>query len=143
MPLLGGGRAVWVEGGPSAITTAGKGHRPRPNWLCSTVPLPVQLAAASGSVNFRTINWGMKMIRQLAIVSLLLATTPALALAQQPDRPPTADTKKDPGRKICKTIQKTGSRLGGQRICMTAQEWEEQRRVAREITREGQASTPY
>jgi hypothetical protein len=85
----------------------------------------------------------MKMIRQLAIVSLLLASAPALALTQRADQPTSADKKKDPDRRICKTIQKTGTRLGGERICMTAREWEEQRRGSRKVAEEGQAKSSY
>jgi hypothetical protein len=83
------------------------------------------------------------MIRQIAIVSLLLSSAPALAATQKPDQPTSADKKRNPDRPICKTIQKTGTRLGGERICMTAREWEEQRRSSRKVTEEGQAKSSH
>lgn len=45
-----------------------------------------------------------------------------------------ASTKKvkDPNKVICQRIEEIGSRLSSKRVCMTAQQWEEQRRQQRE-----------
>ncbi len=41
---------------------------------------------------------------------------------------PAAKKSSDPNRKICERVEKTGSRLGAVTVCMTALQWEEQRR---------------
>lgn len=72
------------------------------------------------------------MLKPLIIAALAVtAASPALA-----DTPPvgakTAEKAKDPNRKICEKIEKIGSRLNVVRVCMTAAQWEEQRRENRE-----------
>jgi hypothetical protein len=64
------------------------------------------------------------------IVTALLATTVGTppAAPTRPARP----TLNDPSRRICETIKITGSRLGRQRVCMTAAEWSEERRQTRQ-----------
>lgn len=39
---------------------------------------------------------------------------------------------KDPNRKICEKVEKIGSRVSVIRICMTAAQWDEQKRENRE-----------
>jgi hypothetical protein len=39
--------------------------------------------------------------------------------------------EKKANRLICRTVGTTGSRLGGQRVCMTAAQWEERKRATR------------
>lgn len=65
------------------------------------------------------------------IAALLLAAvqTPA-PLAPQP-------TSADPGKKVCKTIKETGSRLGGKRECKTQAEWD---RIAAETQAKAQGN---
>ena len=62
----------------------------------------------------------VRMLMALAVVA-----APALAQSQP-------ETKKDPNRKVCETIEETGSRVGGRRVCMTAQQWDDRRRTDRE-----------
>lgn len=52
---------------------------------------------------------------KLAIAALALCL-PAAAQAGDGDKAP-------PERKICKTFEKTGSRMGRVRVCKTADEW--------------------
>ncbi len=40
---------------------------------------------------------------------------------------PAPKKSSDPNRKICERVLKTGSRLGAVTVCMTSQQWEEQR----------------
>jgi invasion protein IalB len=61
---------------------------------------------------------------------LMLALGAAPALSQsQPTGQQTA--QKDPNRVICQRVEEIGSRLASKRICMTAQQWDEQRRQDR------------
>ena len=67
------------------------------------------------------------MLKSLAMFALLMTSVPALAAP-----PATADAKaKDPKRKICETVEETGSRLSSKRICMTAEQWAAQNRDTR------------
>lgn len=62
------------------------------------------------------------MLKSFSMLVLLAASVPALAAA-----PASSDSKaKDPKRKVCKSIEETGSRLSSKRICMTAEQWEAQ-----------------
>jgi hypothetical protein len=40
---------------------------------------------------------------------------------------------------VCHTVDETGSRLGGKRVCMTRDEWEATRRAARDETERAQS----
>jgi hypothetical protein len=60
----------------------------------------------------------------MLMAALVIVAGPALAQSK-------SDAKKDPNRKICDKFEETGSRLGGTRVCMTAQQWDEQRRTQR------------
>ncbi|HEY1606242.1 MAG TPA: hypothetical protein VGF77_11680 [Allosphingosinicella sp.] len=62
-------------------------------------------------------------------VLLCLALIPSVAVAAG-----NAGDKQDKkhGGLICREIDTTGSRLESQRICMTREQWEQQRRDARE-----------
>lgn len=51
-------------------------------------------------------------------------------VAQAADTP--TDKAKDPNRKICEKIEVTGSRLGATKVCMTEQQWQDQRRAQRD-----------
>lgn len=50
----------------------------------------------------------------------LIAALFLLAAGPAPAAAPTID----PGKKVCKTIKETGSRLGGKRECRTQAEWD-------------------
>ena len=55
-------------------------------------------------------------------VSIIAALLLAGGQAQAPSA--TQPTAADPGKKVCKTIKETGSRLGGKRECKTQAEWD-------------------
>ena len=72
------------------------------------------------------------MLKPLIIAALALtATSPAAAQAPT-STPAPAQKAKDPNRKICEKVEKIGSRLNVVRVCMTAAQWEEQKRDHRE-----------
>jgi hypothetical protein len=52
------------------------------------------------------------------------ATPAATQPSATPNKLATTTSAHDPNRKICKTIVPTGSRLGGRKVCQTAEEWE-------------------
>lgn len=70
------------------------------------------------------------MIRLIVTVSIALASAPAVAEA--PEQKSAELNSKAAERVICKRIEEIGSRLAKKRICMTAEQWEEQRRADRE-----------
>ena len=68
------------------------------------------------------------MLKPLIIAALALtAASPAIAQSATP-----SSKVKDPNRKICEKVERIGSRLAVDRICMTAAEWEAQKRAQRE-----------
>ena len=72
------------------------------------------------------------MLKPLMIFALAV-TAASPALADTPTTDSKATTKaKDPNRKICEKVEKIGSRLNIVRVCMTAAQWEEQKREHRE-----------
>lgn len=81
---------------------------------------------------------GKTMLAGMAGAALLLGTAPALAQTQPADPPVPAAKAKDPNRIICEKIRETGSRLNVRRVCMTAQQWEEQKRRDRENLQDAQ-----
>ncbi|HEX8643651.1 MAG TPA: hypothetical protein VF702_07030 [Allosphingosinicella sp.] len=81
------------------------------------------------------------MIKKLSI-ALIAATAPLAAVSAQPatgESPAAEQTAQEPAdaqtdtaqpreersaeRRICRRIDTTGSRTGGQRVCMTAEQW--------------------
>ena len=61
--------------------------------------------------------------------------TAAAAFTAAPGAPPAAQAAPqplDPNRMVCESIKITGSRLGRQRVCMTAAQWDEERRLTRQ-----------
>ena len=67
------------------------------------------------------------------IIAALAFTAASPAVSQTPTSTPApAQKAKDPNRKICEKIEKIGSRLNVVRVCMTAAQWEEQKREHRE-----------
>ena len=73
------------------------------------------------------------MLKPLIIAALAI-TTASLALGETVTTTTTNVTEKakDPNRKICEKVEKIGSRLNIVRVCMTARQWEEQKRAHRE-----------
>ncbi|HEY1606417.1 MAG TPA: hypothetical protein VGF77_12560 [Allosphingosinicella sp.] len=77
------------------------------------------------------------MVRHFALGLLIV---PSLALASGNGGTAPAASSTDKGSKtICREVEEIGSRLGGKRICMTRDQWEEQRRNARAIVEQGQS----
>ena len=74
----------------------------------------------------------------VAGLSLVCGAAPALAQAPGSGSGNPAAKDKDPNRIICEKVQETGSRLNMRKVCMTAQQWEEQRRRDRENLQDAQ-----
>ena len=73
------------------------------------------------------------MLKPLIIAALAFtAASPAFGEPVTASTSKVADKAKDPNRKICQKIEKIGSRLNVVRVCMTAAQWEEQKRDHRE-----------
>ena len=66
---------------------------------------------------------------------LLQATTAAAPAETQ-----TASTPPDEAKIVCRTITPTGSRLGGERICLPKREWRRLHESGQEATRDMQDS---
>jgi hypothetical protein len=71
------------------------------------------------------------MLKPLIIAALAL-TAASPAIAETASSPTATSKAKDPNRKICEKVERIGSRLAVDRICMTAAEWEAQKRAQRE-----------
>lgn len=67
----------------------------------------------------------MKSLVSVALVAAFGLST--AALAQESEK----KDGKDPDRMICKSEAQIGSRLAKKKTCMTAQQWQEQRRLSR------------
>lgn len=74
------------------------------------------------------------MLKPLIIAALAItAASPALGdTVATTSTSNVSEKAKDPNRKICEKVEKIGSRLNVVRVCMTARQWEEQKRVHRE-----------
>ena len=71
------------------------------------------------------------MLKPLIIAALAItAASPAFGETATPSN--VTDKAKDPNRKICEKVEKIGSRVSVIRICMTAAQWDEQKRENRE-----------
>jgi hypothetical protein len=79
------------------------------------------------------------MFRVLAAASLLsIVAAPAVAQSSssavgQP-QPVASTDKSDVNKIVCKKEEKLGSRLGGKKVCLTVQEWEDMAKAARDDT---------
>jgi hypothetical protein len=75
------------------------------------------------------------MLKPVAtLVAVFAVAVPAAAQTPpvDPAAPPAAAQKaKDPNRIICEREEEIGSRLGGKKICKTAQQWEQSRQQSR------------
>lgn len=79
-----------------------------------------------------------KVIARLAVLALLAGAAPVAAQSSSSTPPAPNSTQKDPNRIICERQQEVGSRLASKRVCMTAQQWQEQRQRDREGVEENQ-----
>lgn len=81
---------------------------------------------------------------RLGVIALGLVATAAFAHAEpQQGTNGTPSATSDNGataKKVCRTEFATGSRLGGKRVCMTKQQWDEQSADAGELSKEMAAS---
>ncbi|HEX5182405.1 MAG TPA: hypothetical protein VFW19_04535 [Allosphingosinicella sp.] len=75
------------------------------------------------------------MVRHFALGLLIV---PGLALASGNTAPAASSTDKG-SKLICREVEEIGSRLGGKRICMTRDQWEEERRNARSTVEKAQS----
>lgn len=75
----------------------------------------------------------MKLVASYAGASVILATSPAAAVAGQQD----AGTviKNDTGKRVCRMVTPTGSRFA-QRVCRTAEEWQKSEDAAQRHVQE-------
>lgn len=60
------------------------------------------------------------------ILTVALAAFAMPAFAKQPSA--SKEDTQDPNRKICEKVETIGSRISSTRVCMTAEQWAEQRR---------------
>ena len=81
----------------------------------------------------------MKNMLLLAIVAVSSG-----ALAQGPtESSQAAQSKKKANGLVCRDVEETGSRLGGTRVCMTREQWEDTRSQARQAVERTQSSRAW
>lgn len=69
------------------------------------------------------------MIKSMVSVALTVALgSAAVAQTSLQSANPAPKKSSDPNRKICEKVEKIGTRLGAVTVCMTAEQWEHQRR---------------
>ena len=74
----------------------------------------------------------LKTVATIVTAVAIAAPAAAQTAAADPAAPAPASQKlKDPNRIICEREEEIGTRLGGKRICKTAQEWEQSRQQSR------------
>ena len=71
-------------------------------------------------------------MKRIVCAALLFGSVPAMAQPQPTAGPTPAAQASTADRIICRRVEEIGTRLGGKRVCMTQQQWEEQRRRDRE-----------
>lgn len=80
------------------------------------------------------------MLKALIAVSVMIGAVPAIAQdAAQPQ--PVKSKAKDPNKLICEKVEAIGSRIASMRVCMTAAQWDEQKRLNREVLQQAQRNT--
>lgn len=79
-----------------------------------------------------------------SVATALALTVPAVAVAQEQAEKSRATieegTDASQNRMICKRQKSTGSRLGSEKVCMTAAQWAQLKRDQREATERTQAA---
>ena len=70
----------------------------------------------------------MRILYVASMISLVSVSAPALAGGDQ------KDSRYNPDKMVCKSVRATGSRLPGERICMTRKQWDEKARAAQKET---------
>jgi hypothetical protein len=107
-PASRGGRSVAVHA--SSFSAAVRG---------------VELDFGAGSGDFAADSMGIAM-KKLILIAALLAPTGVLA-----DSGSDGANAKRGEQMVCRPIKETGSRLSKKRICMTREQWAEQKRIMR------------
>lgn len=80
------------------------------------------------------------MLKSLIAISVMVGAVPAIA--QDTTQPqPVKSTAKDPNKLICEKVEAIGSRISSKRVCMTAAQWDEQKRLNREVLQQAQQNT--
>jgi hypothetical protein len=72
----------------------------------------------------------LKLVTLAAVA--VFGTAPLLAQVSSIETARPASKPADPNKLICERVEKTGTRLGARRVCMTAAQWDAQRREQRE-----------
>lgn len=67
------------------------------------------------------------MLKMMALMVSASLALPAMAQDSIASSNPLPKSGGDPNRKICERVEKIGSRLSTVTVCMTAQEWKDQR----------------
>lgn len=67
-----------------------------------------------------------------AVAACLIVASPAVAQTTASTQAPGQTVQPAKAKLICETEQETGSRLGGKRVCHTAEEWEQIRAETRQ-----------
>ncbi len=83
-------------------------------------------------------------MRFVAMASLMLMATPAFADQVQPAAAATTSAAPAASAKpkmVCETQESIGTRLGSHKVCMTAEQWAQQRRDAGDFTQRAQSAT--
>lgn len=83
----------------------------------------------------------LKLVTLAAVAAL--GATPLLAQVSSIETSRPADKVEDPNKLICERVEKTGTRLGARRVCMTKAEWDAQRRASREELERQQQNVDY
>jgi hypothetical protein len=73
------------------------------------------------------------------LLALGLLAVPSFAFAAAASGNAPAATADKGSKMICREMDETGSRLGGHRVCMTREQWEEQKRTARSAVEHAQS----
>jgi hypothetical protein len=68
------------------------------------------------------------------ILCVTLLVTAGAAVAQTPTGQQTTIDKNKTNKVICEKVERLGSRIATQRVCMTAEEWATKRQLDREET---------
>jgi hypothetical protein len=81
-------------------------------------------------------------MKKIALLAALAISSGALAdpPAQNGQTPP---AKKKGDGLVCHVVEETGSRLGGSRVCLTREQWEENRTQARQSVERTQNSRAW
>lgn len=78
----------------------------------------------------------MRILCVASMISLVAVSAPAIAAGDE------KDSRYNPDKIVCKSVRMTGSRLPGERVCMTRKQWDERARAAQKETEDSMGSSP-